>query len=64
MAWNRLKSKDEIDGLAKAGTIMDLIRYRSRIEEKEEVLIPDIRWDGTRRKSQFLNGERGEGQGR
>lgn len=33
----------------------DLIEYRSRIEEKREVLIPDIRWDGTRRKSQFLN---------
>jgi len=33
----------------------DLIEYRSRIDEKREVLIPDIRWDGTRRKSQFLN---------
>jgi UDP-sulfoquinovose synthase len=32
----------------------DLIEYRSRIEEKKEVLIPDIRWDGTRRKSRFL----------
>jgi cytochrome c-type protein NapC len=27
--WDKLKSKDEIDQLAKAGTIMDLLRYRS-----------------------------------
>lgn len=32
----------------------DLTKYRSRIEEKKEALIPDIRWDGTRRKSKFL----------
>ncbi len=31
-----------------------LIKYRSRIEEKKEALIPAIRWDGTRRKSNFL----------
>jgi len=35
--------------------LADLIMYRSRIEAKKEVLIPDIRWDGTRRKSQYLN---------
>jgi UDP-sulfoquinovose synthase len=35
--------------------LADLIEYRSRIESKRQVLIPDIRWDGTRRKSQFLN---------
>jgi UDP-sulfoquinovose synthase len=34
--------------------LADLSVYRSRIEEKKEVLIPDIRWDGTRRKSQFI----------
>ena len=34
--------------------LKDLLKYRSRIEEKKEVLIPDIRWDGTRRKSRFL----------
>ena len=34
--------------------LADLIEYRSLIEEKREVLVPDIRWDGTRRKSQFL----------
>jgi len=33
----------------------DLIRYRNRIEEKKETLIPDIRWDGTRRKSRLLS---------
>lgn len=36
-------------------TLADLIKYRSRIEEKRALLIPDIRWDGSRRKSQFLN---------
>ena len=34
--------------------LKDLIQYKSRIEEKKEALIPDIRWDGTRRKSRFL----------
>jgi UDP-sulfoquinovose synthase len=32
----------------------DLIKYKDRILEKKEVLIPDIRWDGTRRKVGFL----------
>jgi UDP-sulfoquinovose synthase len=35
--------------------LRDLIKYRDRIEDKKEVLIPDIRWDGTRRKSRFLS---------
>jgi UDP-sulfoquinovose synthase len=39
--------------------LADLIRYRSRIEARKEVLLPDIRWDGTRRKSSYLN----EGKG-
>lgn len=34
--------------------LKDLTKYRSRIEQKKEALIPDIRWDGTRRKSRFL----------
>jgi len=34
--------------------LKDLLKYRGRIEEKKEALIPDIRWDGTRRKSRFL----------
>lgn len=32
----------------------DLIRYRERIQEKREVLIPNINWDGSRRLSAFL----------
>lgn len=32
----------------------DLIKIRERIEAVKEVLITDIRWDGTRRRSQFL----------
>jgi len=34
--------------------LKDLLKYRSRIEEKRGALVPDIRWDGTRRKSRFL----------
>jgi len=34
--------------------LTDLHRYRDRIAAFKEVLIPDIRWDGTRRKSRFL----------
>jgi UDP-sulfoquinovose synthase len=32
----------------------DLMRYKERILEKKDVLIPDIRWDGTRKKVGFL----------
>jgi len=32
----------------------DLMKYRNRIESHEHVLIPDIRWDGSRRKVDFL----------
>jgi len=35
--------------------LQDLIKFRQRIEEKRDVLIPDIRWDGRRRKSVFIN---------
>lgn len=35
--------------------LADLIKYRDRIEAYKDVLIPDIRWDGTRRKSAFLD---------
>ena len=35
--------------------LKDLIRHRDRIEGKSGVLIPDIRWDGSRRKSKFLS---------
>lgn len=35
--------------------IEDLIQQRSRIEEKKEVLIPDVHWDGRREKVKFLS---------
>jgi hypothetical protein len=33
----------------------DLIRYRERIKARQYALIPDIRWDGTRRKIVYKN---------
>jgi UDP-sulfoquinovose synthase len=32
----------------------DLVKYRSRIQARKEALIPDIRWDGKRKKATFL----------
>ena len=32
----------------------DLIKYRKRIEARRYALIPDIHWDGSRRKVKFL----------
>lgn len=37
----------------------DLVRYRSRIEAKKDMLIPDVRWNGERRKVHFLGGQPG-----
>ncbi len=34
----------------------DLTKYRDRIEARKEALIPDIRWDGSRKKVSFKNG--------
>ncbi len=34
--------------------LADLLHHRDRIKAKEAVLIPDVRWDGTRRKVGFL----------
>lgn len=34
--------------------LSDLSKYRKRIEARREVLMPDVRWSGTRQKSQFL----------
>ena len=34
--------------------LADLKRFESRIAEVKDVLIPDIRWDGEKRKSQYL----------
>ncbi len=35
--------------------IKDLLKYKSRIEARKEALIPDIRWDGTRRKTAYIS---------
>lgn len=34
--------------------LRDLIKHRDRIEAKREVLIPDVRWDGSREKVAFV----------
>ena len=35
--------------------LFDLMKHRERIQAKQSILIPDIRWDGTRRRSQVMN---------
>ncbi len=35
-------------------TLQDLLKYKDRILVREEALDPDIRWDGSRRKSSYL----------
>ncbi|MBI5570943.1 MAG: NAD-dependent epimerase/dehydratase family protein [Desulfomonile tiedjei] len=35
--------------------LTDLLRYKDRIEARREALVPDIRWDGTRRRVAFLD---------
>lgn len=39
--------------------IEDLMQHKERILEKKHILIPDIRWDGTRRRSEVI-GQRGQ----
>jgi UDP-sulfoquinovose synthase len=34
--------------------LKDLMKYRERIEARKEAQFPDIRWDGTRRRSTYL----------
>ena len=34
--------------------LQDLMLYRDRILEKKDILVPDIRWDGTRRRSEVI----------
>ena len=36
----------------------DLMKYKHRIEARAHALVPDIRWDGTRRKVKFLEREK------
>jgi UDP-sulfoquinovose synthase len=38
--------------------ISDLLPHRARIEAKLDVLLPDVRWDGTRARVRFLGHER------
>jgi UDP-sulfoquinovose synthase len=38
--------------------LKDLIKYKERIEARKEALIPDIRWDGTRKKVHYLESEK------
>jgi len=35
--------------------LADLMAHRERIEERREAHFPDIRWDGTRRRSDYLS---------
>jgi len=35
--------------------LRDLMKYRARIEEKKDAVIPEIHWDGSRYKSKFLD---------
>ena len=35
--------------------LTDLMKYRERIEERKEVLVPDIRWDGHHRKARYID---------
>jgi len=37
--------------------LQDLLKYRNRIEARAHALIPDVRWDGTRKKSTYLAGQ-------
>ncbi len=37
--------------------LKDLMKYKDRIQARQHALIPDIRWNGTRRKVKFLRKE-------
>lgn len=34
--------------------LKDLLKYKNRIEERKEALLPDIRWDGEKEKSKYI----------
>jgi len=34
--------------------IQDLMEHKERILAKKEILVPDIRWDGTHRRSEII----------
>jgi UDP-sulfoquinovose synthase len=55
----RLGYKPTHDVLAEAQIMLrDLLPHRERILEKQDILVPDIRWDGTRRRSQMIGDEK------
>jgi UDP-sulfoquinovose synthase len=35
--------------------LQDLMKYRSRIEARDHSLLPDVRWDGSRKKVSYMN---------
>lgn len=35
-------------------SLQDLLKYTDRIIARKQALVPDVRWDGTRRKSRFI----------
>ena len=37
--------------------LKDLVKYKQRIEARAHALIPDIRWDGSRKKVSYLQGQ-------
>lgn len=44
--WNKLKTKEEVDQLAEAGTFMDLIRYRSGGDPENSMVLEERTVDG------------------
>ncbi len=38
--------------------LQDLLQHKARIMEKEDILVPDIRWDGSRRRSFIIDEQR------
>jgi hypothetical protein len=34
--------------------LQDLMQFKDRIAEKQHILVPDIRWDGSRHRSEEL----------
>lgn len=38
--------------------LQDLLQHKARIMEKQDILIPDIRWDGSRRRSFIIDEQR------
>jgi UDP-sulfoquinovose synthase len=52
----RLGYKPTHDVIAEIRIMLkDLLPHRERILEKQAILVPDIRWDGTRRRSQVID---------